>query len=84
MTSDPALVKLIRDTIENLPYKNDNDNWGDWKEDSNGDLQFHATSIREFFNNTWQKDHGDTLFENVSIAVAQILEERYVLTPKDV
>jgi hypothetical protein len=67
MTQDEKLA-LIQSAIENMPYREG------FEKKTHDTRESRPTTLREFFENTWQGDYADELFPKVARAVLQAIE----------
>lgn len=80
-----VIARAVQEAVEAMPYGNgfnteEDVGEGEWRE--------RPTTLREFFDDTWQSSHGDELFANASsaatdAALAAIKQAGFVVVPAE-
>lgn len=58
-----VIARAVQEAVEAMPYGNGFDTEEDM---GDGEWRERPTTLREFFDDTWQGSHGDELFANAS------------------
>lgn len=58
-----VIARAVQEAVEAMPYGNGFNTEEDMGE---GEWEERPTTLREFFDDTWQSSHGDELFANAS------------------
>lgn len=62
-----VMARAVQSAVEAMPYGN-----GFETEVEGGEsFEYRPTTLREFFDETWQSDHGDELFANAAKVATQ-------------